>query len=73
MIYRGQHICSAPFVRAFRNGFCREFREGEMREGNLGPLFENDVLPHCNLLSLSVSSLRLFDFQQTLVDRERTG
>ena len=71
VIYRGQHICSAPFVQAFRSGFCREFKEGEMREGNLGPLFENDVFPNCNLISLSVSPLRLYQFHQTLVNREQ--
>jgi len=67
-IYRGTHICSSKFVERFRQEFCKNFSDEDLNQYKIQPLFENNTMPLCNILSHSVSKLRLLEFQQQLVN-----
>ena len=66
-IYRGQHICSEKFVREFRYHFSKSFSQEELASNELGPLFGNFTMPECNIVSHTVSRLRLLEFHEQLV------
>ena len=56
-LYRGLHICSSAFVQNFRFHFTREY--AGVAQGSLGPLFENNLIPGCEMISQPCSYLRL--------------
>ena len=61
LLFRGQHICSKDFVQNFKFHFCREY--ANVATGNAQPLFENSLIPNCNLISQPNALMRNLQLQ----------
>jgi hypothetical protein len=60
-IFRGYHICNKDdFVNKFKESFLEEVPQKNLIDEELGVLFNNPVMGKCNIVSQSVSYLRLF-------------
>lgn len=70
-MYHGYHICSSKFVERFKTLFCEE--KTEIDDKNLGALFANPVMNKCNIVSQSVSYLRLMQFERYFTDPRDCG
>lgn len=70
-MYHGYHICKPSLVLKFKELFCKQYEVIE--ENKLGALFENPVMAECNIVSQSVSYLRLLQFERYFTDKRDCG